>query len=65
MKDKLHNAAQKWELLDENGHVPAEPSYTVLLQHAADAQDLSHDVLRLAADFARSPTTPPGPAAPS
>ncbi|MFE2193794.1 hypothetical protein ACFXAQ_23615 [Streptomyces olivaceus] len=55
MKDKLHDAAQRWELLDENGHVPAAPSYTALLQHATDAQDLSRDVLRLAADFARSP----------
>ncbi|MFF8393795.1 hypothetical protein [Streptomyces sp. NPDC016172] len=55
VKDKLYNAAQQWELLDENGHVPAAPSYTALLQHAADAQDLSRDVLRLAADFARSP----------
>lgn len=54
MKDDLLNAAQQWELLDENGHVPA-PSYTVLLQHAADAQDFSRDVLRLTADFARSP----------
>ncbi|MEU8729422.1 hypothetical protein AB0C68_08640 [Streptomyces tendae] len=55
VKDKLHDAAQRWELLDENGHVPAAPSYTALLQHATDAQDLSHDVLRLATDFARSP----------
>lgn len=54
MKDKLHNTARQWELLDENGHVPAT-SYTALLQHAADAQDLSRDVLRLTADFARSP----------
>ncbi|MFD4479431.1 hypothetical protein ACFWPU_25400 [Streptomyces sp. NPDC058471] len=55
MKDKLLNAAQQWELLDENGHVPAEPSYAALLQHAADAQDLSRDVIRLTADFAQSP----------
>ncbi|MGQ4429982.1 hypothetical protein [Streptomyces sp. SAS_260] len=55
MKDKLLDAAQQWELLDESGHVPAVPSYTALLQHAADAQDLSRDVLRLTADFARSP----------
>ncbi|WP_445527424.1 hypothetical protein [Streptomyces cyslabdanicus] len=55
MKDKLHDAAQQWELLDENGHVPATPSYTALLQHATDAQDLSRDVLHLTADFARSP----------
>ncbi|MER5793272.1 hypothetical protein [Streptomyces sp. NPDC001980] len=55
MKDKLLNAAQQWELLDEYGHVPAAPSYTALLQHATDAQDLSRDVLRLTADFARSP----------
>ncbi|MGC4971722.1 hypothetical protein ACLQ2D_02285 [Streptomyces sp. DT199] len=55
MKDELLNAAQQWELLDENGHVPATPSYTALVQHATDAQDLSRDVLRLTADFARSP----------
>ncbi|WP_406161673.1 hypothetical protein [Streptomyces canus] len=55
MKDKLLNAAQQWELLDENGHVPATPSYAALLQRATDAQDLSRDVLRLTADFARSP----------
>ncbi|MFC9856236.1 MULTISPECIES: hypothetical protein [unclassified Streptomyces] len=55
MKDKAHNAAHQWKLLDENGHVPASPSYTVLLQHATDAQDLARDVLRLTADFARSP----------
>jgi hypothetical protein len=66
MKDELLNAAQQWELLDENGHVPATPSYTALLQHATDAQNLSRDALRLTADFARSPhhTTPPAPAAP-
>ncbi|MGW5096371.1 hypothetical protein ACWEQ1_17560 [Streptomyces nodosus] len=55
MGDKLHDAAQQWELLDENGHVPATPSYTALLQHATGAQDLSRDVLHLTADFARSP----------
>ncbi|MEU9613543.1 hypothetical protein ACIBVM_03045 [[Kitasatospora] papulosa] len=55
MKDKLLNAAEQWQLLDENGDVPATPSYPALLQHAADAQDLSRDVLRLTADFARSP----------
>lgn len=55
MKDKLHDAAQQCELLDENGHVPAAPSYTALLQHVTDAQELSRDVLHLTADFARSP----------
>ncbi|MEU5619144.1 hypothetical protein AB0L83_05515 [Streptomyces sp. NPDC052071] len=55
MKDKLLNAAEQWQLLDENGDVPATPSYPALLQHAADAQDLSRDVFRLTADFARSP----------
>ncbi|MFD4022270.1 hypothetical protein ACFWRV_01955 [Streptomyces sp. NPDC058576] len=55
MKDKAHNAAHQWKLLDEDGHVPAAPSYTVLLQHANDAQDLSCDVLRLTTEFARSP----------
>ncbi|MFD8063966.1 hypothetical protein ACFXA0_32715 [Streptomyces cyaneofuscatus] len=55
MKDKTHNAARQWELLDEDGHVPATPSYTALLQHATDAQDLSAEVLRLTSEFARSP----------
>ncbi|MEH0468581.1 hypothetical protein QA943_06920 [Streptomyces sp. B21-097] len=55
MKGKLLDAAQQCELLGESGHVPAAPSYTALLQHVADAQDLSRDVLRLTADFARSP----------
>ncbi|MFJ4973257.1 hypothetical protein [Streptomyces sp. NPDC088755] len=55
LKDKAHNAAHQWELLDEDGHVPASPSYTVLLQHATDAQDLSREVLRLTAEFARIP----------
>ncbi|MFE6163144.1 hypothetical protein ACFQ7F_30000 [Streptomyces sp. NPDC056486] len=55
LKDETYKAAHQWELLDEDGHVPAAPSYTLLVQHAADAQDLSRDVLRLAADFARSP----------
>ncbi|MFB8749172.1 hypothetical protein [Streptomyces parvulus] len=62
MKDQLHDAAQQWELLDENGHIPAAPSYTTLLQHAVAAHDLSRGVLRLAADFARTPhhITPAG-----
>ncbi|TYR50713.1 hypothetical protein FY004_32215 [Streptomyces parvus] len=55
MKVKAHNAARQWELLDEDGHVPAMPSYTVLLQNATDAQDFARDVLRLTAEFARSP----------
>lgn len=55
MKDKAYNAAHQWQLLDEDGHVPAAPSYTVLLQHTTDAQDLSREVLRLTDDFARSP----------
>ncbi|MFF5273805.1 hypothetical protein [Streptomyces sp. NPDC000133] len=55
MKDKLQNAAQQWELLDETGHVPATPSYPALLRHAIDAQDLSRDVLQLTADFTQSP----------
>ncbi|MGW2046216.1 hypothetical protein ACWCPF_13680 [Streptomyces sp. NPDC001858] len=55
MKDKLLDAVEQWQLLDENGHVPAAPSYTELLQHAVDAQGLSRDVVRMAADFARNP----------
>ncbi|MGW6454384.1 hypothetical protein ACWF94_00395 [Streptomyces sp. NPDC055078] len=55
MKAKFRDSAQQWQLLDESGHVPARPSYAELLQHAADAQDLSRDVVRLTAEFARSP----------
>ncbi|MFT9784673.1 hypothetical protein ACMZ5E_00330 [Streptomyces rhizosphaericola] len=56
LKITFLGAAKQWQLLDaDTGDVPAEPSYTELLQHAVDAQDLSRDVVRLAADFARSP----------
>ncbi|MFD3580891.1 hypothetical protein [Streptomyces sp. NPDC058683] len=55
LKDKLLSAVEEWQLLDESGRVPAAPSYTELFQHAADAQDLSRDVVRMAAGFARSP----------
>ncbi|MEH0507279.1 hypothetical protein [Streptomyces scabiei] len=55
MKAKVSDSAQKWELLDESGHVPAEPSCTELLQHATGAQDLSREVLRLTAEFAAGP----------
>ncbi|WP_432012645.1 hypothetical protein [Streptomyces cucumeris] len=55
MKDKLLDAAHQWELLDGSGNVPDAPSYTALLQHAADAQGLSRNICRLTADFARSP----------
>ncbi|WP_338676804.1 hypothetical protein V1460_30420 [Streptomyces sp. SCSIO 30461] len=55
MKNKARNAAEQWELLDERGHVPAEPSYAGLLQHAVGAQDLSRAVIRLTANFATSP----------
>ncbi|MFE9407416.1 hypothetical protein ACFYN0_01225 [Streptomyces sp. NPDC006704] len=54
MKAKLLAAAEQSELLDETGRVPATPSYAELLQHAADAQALSRDVVQLTADFARS-----------
>ncbi|MFG2836441.1 hypothetical protein ACGFYE_15765 [Streptomyces zaomyceticus] len=55
LKTAFLDAAKQWQLLDDAGDVPAEPSYTELLQHAVDAQDLSRDVVRLAADFASSP----------
>ncbi|PKV84303.1 hypothetical protein [Streptomyces sp. TLI_146] len=54
MKAKLLAAAEQSELLDETGRVPATPSYSELLQHAADAQALSRDVVQLTVDFARS-----------
>lgn len=55
MKTKLLDAAHGWQLLDDTGHVPSTPVYADLLQHAAGAQGLSADVVRLASDFARSP----------
>ncbi|MGW3937409.1 hypothetical protein [Streptomyces sp. NBC_00024] len=54
MKAKLLGAAEQWQLLDETGHVPATPSHADLLQHAADAQALSGDVVRMTAEFART-----------
>jgi hypothetical protein len=54
MKAKLLDASQQWQLLDDTGHVPASPAYAELLQHAADAQTLSRDVVQLTADFART-----------
>ena len=53
MKAKLLDAFEQWQLLDETGHVPAMPSYVYLLQHVADAQALSRDVVRMTAEFAR------------
>ncbi|MFJ7997500.1 hypothetical protein ACIQ7D_10190 [Streptomyces sp. NPDC096310] len=47
-------ASEQWELLDDTGRVPAAPSYAGLLQHAVDAQALSHEVVRLSAGFAHS-----------
>ncbi|MFD6989322.1 hypothetical protein [Streptomyces sp. NPDC059943] len=55
MKAKLLDAAEELQLLDDAGQVPAAPVYADLIQHAAAAQDLSRDVVRLAADFAQSP----------
>ncbi|MEV0636290.1 hypothetical protein AB0I77_15215 [Streptomyces sp. NPDC050619] len=54
MKARLLDAFEQWQLLDETGHVPATPSYADLLQHAADAQVLSRDVVRMTAEFART-----------
>ncbi|MGY4957935.1 hypothetical protein [Streptomyces nigrescens] len=51
---KLLDAAQQWQLLDGTGHVPAAPPYAELIQHAADAQSLAHDVVQLTADFAQT-----------
>ncbi|MGW3835937.1 hypothetical protein [Streptomyces microflavus] len=55
LKEEAHTAAHTWELLNEDGQVPAAPPYTVLLQHAAGAQDLSRGILRITSDFAHSP----------
>ncbi|WP_330434579.1 hypothetical protein OIC43_09440 [Streptomyces sp. NBC_00825] len=55
MKAKLLAAAEQWRLLTESGGMPASPSYTGLLQHAADAQGLSRDIVQLTADFTMGP----------
>ncbi|MFH8591549.1 hypothetical protein [Streptomyces rimosus] len=54
LKAKAADNAQKWHLLDESGHIPAEPSFTELFEHVSGAQDLSRDILRLTGDFATS-----------
>lgn len=54
MKAKLLAAVEEWQLLDDTGHVPAAPSYAELLQHSADAQALSRDVVKVTSDFART-----------
>ncbi|MDF9816756.1 hypothetical protein [Streptomyces sp. SPB162] len=54
MKAMYGDAAQQWQLLDDAGRVPASPSYPELIQHAVDAQALSHRVIRTTAEFART-----------
>ncbi|WP_198358324.1 hypothetical protein [Streptomyces fildesensis] len=54
VKTKLSQAAQQWQLLDDTGRVPASPPYAELIQHAADAQILSHAVMELTTAWARS-----------
>lgn len=53
-KDKLVEAVEQWQLLDDTGRVLASPSYAELIQHAAGAQALAHGVVQLARDFART-----------
>ncbi|GCD41857.1 hypothetical protein [Streptomyces paromomycinus] len=52
---KCSESAQKWQLLDESGHMPAAPSFTELFQHATETQNLSRDAFRLTGDFAANP----------
>ncbi|MEV5104722.1 hypothetical protein ACFQ7G_03885 [Streptomyces massasporeus] len=54
LQSRLRSAAEQTHLLDGAGRVPTTPSYAELLQHAAEAQALSRDILQLTADFARS-----------
>lgn len=54
VKSKFNEAAQPWQLLDGTSRVPACPPYAELIQHAADAQALSREVVDLTATFARS-----------
>ncbi|MEE4544011.1 hypothetical protein V2S66_18795 [Streptomyces sp. V4-01] len=55
LKSEILGVAHQWQLLDDAGHVPAEPFFAELLQHAAGAQNLSRNVVQQTADFARSP----------
>lgn len=55
MMAKFSDNSEQWQLLDESGHVPDEPSFAELFQHATGAQDLSRDVLRFTGQFAASP----------
>ncbi|MEU4347046.1 hypothetical protein [Streptomyces sp. NPDC023838] len=54
LKARLLALAEECQLLDDTGRVPATPSYTELLQHAAEAQALSREVVDLTAEFAGS-----------
>ncbi|WP_433892594.1 hypothetical protein [Streptomyces sp. CA-111067] len=55
LKSEILGATHQWHLLDDAGHVPTEPPFAELLQHAVGAQNLSRNVLQHTADFARSP----------
>ncbi|WP_282793069.1 hypothetical protein [Streptomyces sp. CC224B] len=54
LQGRLVAAADRYQLLDDTGRVPAAPSFTELFQHATDAQALSRDVIHMTVDFARS-----------
>ncbi|MEU1329502.1 hypothetical protein [Streptomyces sp. NPDC005865] len=54
LEARLAAAAERYQLLDDSGRVPAVPSYAELLQHAAGAQALSYDVVQMTVEFARS-----------
>ncbi|MEI5100918.1 hypothetical protein RB200_23250 [Streptomyces sp. PmtG] len=54
LKARLLAVAEEYQLLDDTGRVPAAPSYAELLQHAADAQALSRDVVHMTTEFAQS-----------
>ncbi|MFE9686773.1 hypothetical protein [Streptomyces sp. NPDC006285] len=55
MRTTFTDKAEQWQLLDRSGRVPAALSFTELFQHVTGAQELSHGVLRLTADFAARP----------
>ncbi|MFE2942933.1 DUF317 domain-containing protein [Streptomyces sp. NPDC059255] len=57
LRGRFLDATEQWELLDETGHVPAEPSYPGLLQQALDSQALSREVVQLTVGFAHSATS--------
>ncbi|MCZ4102357.1 hypothetical protein [Streptomyces sp. H39-C1] len=52
---RLKDTAEQMRLLTDAGRVPQTPDFSSLIQHAAEAQGLSHEVVNLAAQFTQTP----------